>query len=171
MKKHGIMLLFIFLGTLLIRSIAMSLSLESPAFLPNTSIPKEYSCKGLDHSPALNWHGAPAGTQSFVLIVDDPDAPNGTWDHWVLFNIPATLSHLKTATDLPAGAICGINSWGVQGYGGPCPPSGTHRYFFKLYALDSLLTVNSSANKQDVLNAMQDHILDSSELIGLYSHE
>ena len=147
----------------------MSLSLESPAFLANKPIPTEYTCKGEDHSPALGWRGAPAGTRSFVLIVDDPDAPHGTWVHWVLFNIPSTLSQLKPATELPAGTISGKNSWGTQGYRGPCPPSGTHRYFFTLYALDSRLTVNSSANKEDILNAMQTHILDSAELVGLYS--
>ncbi len=146
----------------------MSLSLESPVFIHNASIPKQYTCNGDNISPALKWSGAPAGTQSYVLIVDDPDAPMGTWVHWLLFNIPATLTHLDEATQIPAGAISGKNSWDQQGYGGPCPPSGTHRYFFKLYALDSKLTVNSSVNKQDLLNAMQNHILDSSELIGLY---
>jgi len=146
----------------------MSLSLESPEFLHNASIPKKYTCNGENLSPALKWHGAPAGTQSYVLIVDDPDAPMGTWVHWLLFNIPATMTHLDEATQTPAGAISGKNSWDKQGYGGPCPPSGTHRYFFKLYALDSKLTVNSSVNKQDILNAMQNHILESSELIGLY---
>ena len=146
----------------------MSLSLESPEFTHNASIPKQYTCTGKNISPALSWHGAPAGTQSYVLIVDDPDAPMGTWVHWLLFNIPAILTHLDEATQTPAGAISGKNSWHQQGYGGPCPPSGTHHYIFKLYALDSKLTVNSSVNKQDILNAMQNHILDSSELIGLY---
>ena len=146
----------------------MSLLLESPSFIHNASIPKQYTCNGENISPALKWSGAPAGTQSYVLIVDDPDAPMGTWVHWLLFNVPATLNHLDEATQTPASAISGKNSWDQQGYGGPCPPSGTHRYFFKLYALDSKLTVNSSVNKQDILNAMQNHILDSSELIGLY---
>ena len=146
----------------------MNLSLESPGFTHNASIPKQYTCNGENISPALSWHGAPAGTQSYVLIVDDPDAPMGTWVHWLLFNIPGTLTHLDEATQTPAGAISGKNSWDQQGYGGPCPPSGTNRYFFKLYALNSKLTVNSSVNKQDILNAMENHILDSSELIGLY---
>ena len=146
----------------------MSLSLESTAFLSNTSIPPQYTCNGSNYSPALHWHGAPVGTQSYVLIVDDPDAPNGTWVHWVLFNIPAKYNHLDEATETPTGAISGKNSWDLKGYGGPCPPSGTHRYFFKLYALDVLLTVNSSATKSDILNAMEGHILDSSELVGFY---
>ena len=146
----------------------MSLSLESPAFLSNASIPPQYTCNGENYSPALHWQGAPVGTKSYVLIVDDPDAPNGTWVHWVLFNIPATCNHLDEATETPPGAISGMNSWELKGYGGPCPPSGTHRYFFKLSALDVRLTVNSNATKSDILNAMEHHILDHSELVGLY---
>jgi Raf kinase inhibitor-like YbhB/YbcL family protein len=146
----------------------MSLVLESPAFSANEPIPVEYTCKGTDHSPALSWHGAPAGTKSFALIMDDPDAPGGTWDHWVLFNIPATLNELKASARLPAGATSGKNTWGNQGYGGPCPPSGTHRYFFTLYALDTQLSLDSAANKQDVSHAMKGHILDKAELIGLF---
>ena len=146
----------------------MSLFIESPAFLNNAVIPRQYTCQGINQSPPLHWKGAPEATASYVLIVDDPDAPNGTWDHWVLFNIPKALDHLDEATETPTGALSGLNTWGAHGYGGPCPPSGTHRYFFKLYALDVLLTVNSNSNKQDILNAMQNHILDSSQLIGLY---
>ena len=146
----------------------MNLALESPAFIHNALMPKQYTCNGQNISPALKWSGAPTGTQSYVLIVDDPDAPMGTWVHWLLFNIPATLTHLDEATKTPVGAISGKNSWNQEGYGGPCPPSGTHRYFFKLYALDSKLTINSNVNKQDILNAMQNHIMDTSELIGLY---
>lgn len=168
LNKKWLALLVVIFCTLNIVSMAMSLSLESTTLIHNASIPKQYTCNGENISPALQWHGTPAGTQSYVLIVDDPDAPAGTWVHWLLFNIPATLTRLDEATKTPAGAISGKNSWDQQGYGGPCPPSGTHRYFFKLYALDSKLTVNSSVNKQDILNAMQNHILDSSELIGLY---
>lgn len=146
----------------------MSLSLESPAFLNQTLMPKQYTCNGSNYSPALSWQGAPAGTKSYVLMVEDPDAPNGIWVHWLLFNIPATLTQLDEATEVPTSAISGKNSWGAQGYRGPCPPNGTHRYYFKLYALDSRLTVNSSVNKDDILNAMEGHILESSELIGLY---
>ncbi len=150
------------------RSMAMRFLLESSVFIHNTSIPGLYTCDGADRSPALTWKGAPAGTQSYVLIMDDPDAPNGTWDHWLLFNIPATLNRLDEATDLPAGAISGKNSWGNTGYGGPCPPSGTHRYIFTLYALDTQLTLHSGVNKQHLLGAMEGHVLASSELIGLY---
>ena len=146
----------------------MSLSLNSPAFSSNASIPKQYTCNGKNYSPALHWSGAPAGTRSYVLIVDDPDAPMGTWVHWLLFNIPASVNHLDEAAPLPTGAISGLNSWGKQNYGGPCPPNGTHRYFFKLYALDSMLTLDASADKEALLNAMESHILEHCEIIGLY---
>ncbi|KTD21953.1 Phosphatidylethanolamine-binding protein [Legionella lansingensis] len=148
----------------------MGLSIESPAFANNGFIPVQYTCDGADSSPPLLWKDAPVQTKSYVLIVDDPDAPAGTWVHWVLFNIPADVKQLN-GSGLPAGAESGKNSWGKVGYGGPCPPSGTHRYFFKLYALDTVLTLTSSANKQDVLKAMQNHVLESSELIGLYSRK
>lgn len=147
----------------------MPLSLTSQSFADQNNIPKKYTCNGQNSSPDLEWSGAPSGTKSYVLIMDDPDAPNGTWVHWVLFNIPGNLKQLSEAAELPAGAISGHNSWEQKGYGGPCPPSGTHRYFFKLYALDTILTINSSVRKSDVLNAMQDHILESCELVGLYS--
>ena len=169
MKLKQTILLIITLLTFSLKGIAMSLALQSSAFLTNTPIPKQYTCHGEDHSPDLSWHGAPTGTQSYVLIVDDPDAPGGTWVHWLLFNIPATVNHLDKATQLPAGAISGKNSWGTAGYRGPCPPSGTHHYRFTLYALDTRLTVNSSVNKQDIINAMQNHILERAELIGLYA--
>ncbi len=146
----------------------MPLTITSPAFEHQANIPAQYTCNGKNHSPALNWSAGPSGTKSYVLIMDDPDAPHGTWVHWVLFNLPANLTDLQTATELPAGAISGKNSYDQTGYRGPCPPNGTHRYFFKLYALDSHLSINSSVTKEDVVNAMQDHILASSELIGLY---
>lgn len=149
----------------------MSLTLESPAFIANALIPGLYTCDGLDRSPALTWRDAPAGTQSWALIMDDPDAPGGTWDHWLLFNMPAVLEGLDEATELPAGAVSCKNSWGKTGYGGPCPPSGTHRYIFKLYALDTQLSLDSSANKQALLNAMEGHVLASSQLTGLYKRE
>ncbi|WP_019218198.1 YbhB/YbcL family Raf kinase inhibitor-like protein [Legionella tunisiensis] len=146
----------------------MSLSLISPAFAANTMIPIQYTCQGADISPALLWQDAPAETKSYVLILDDPDAPSGDWVHWVVFNIPPTVQRLADDAELPAGAINGKNSWGQTGYRGPCPPSGTHRYFFKLYALDMLLTLNANATKQDVLAAMANHVLEQSELMGLY---
>lgn len=146
----------------------MSLSVESPAFHENALIPTEYSCEGVDRSPPLSWQGAPENTKSFALIMDDPDAPNGTFVHWILFNIPADKAELEANASIPKGAVSGTNSWGKTGYGGPCPPSGTHHYHFKLYALDTELSLDETANKQDVLDAMKNHILDESVLIGLY---
>lgn len=166
-KKYGQMVLFTILFNLSIGSFAMGLSIESSDFANNTLMPVQYTCDGADNSPSLLWKESPAQTQSYVLIVDDPDAPAGTWVHWVLFNIPADIRQLE-ASEAPKGAISGKNSWGSTGYRGPCPPSGTHRYFFKLYALDTILTLNTTANKQDVVKAMQGHVLESSELIGLY---
>jgi Raf kinase inhibitor-like YbhB/YbcL family protein len=147
----------------------MSLSLESPAFKANSQIPQQYSCDGKDVSPALSWHNPPENTKSYVLIVDDPDAPGGDWVHWVLFNIPAQVRSLASAAETPVGAVSGRNSWRRTGYRGPCPPNGTHRYFFKLYALDTVLNLDSSANKQDVMAAMKGHILESTELRGSYT--
>ncbi|KGP64416.1 kinase inhibitor [Legionella norrlandica] len=147
----------------------MSLLLKSPAFDHNELIPDEFTCNGADYPPPLIWEDAPQDTKSFVLIMDDPDAPTGIWVHWVLFNLPASCDELDAAIDIPEPAISGKNSWGNTGYGGPCPPSGTHRYFFKLYALDIFLSLDEKSTKQDVEYAMQGHILESSELIGKYS--
>ena len=120
-----------------------SLSLTSPAFSEGEAIPGKHTCDGEDLSPALAWSAPPEGTQSFALIMDDPDAPVGTWVHWVLYNLPANARSLAEGIlpdeTLPDGSLPGKNSWKIIGYGGPCPPSGTHRYFFKLYALDSKL--------------------------------
>jgi hypothetical protein len=146
----------------------MSLTIESPAFASNTFIPSQYTCKGEDLSPPLAWHDSSLSTKSYVLIVDDPDAPSGVWDHWVLVNIPPNVKQLDEGAQLPSGAVNGKNSWGGIGYRGPCPPSGIHRYFFRLYALDTILRVSDYVTKTEVLQAMKDHILDSSELIGLY---
>ncbi|CEG59725.1 YbhB/YbcL family Raf kinase inhibitor-like protein [Legionella micdadei] len=146
----------------------MSLSLESTAFISNTMIPSQYTCDGLDSSPPLAWQDSSAQTRSYVLIVDDPDAPGGTWDHWVLFNIPAAVKQLPEGSVKPEGALDGKNSWGSLGYRGPCPPSGVHHYHFKLYALDSTLNLPSGVGKQAVMQAMKGHILGSTELIGLY---
>lgn len=143
--------------------------LESSAFIDNAFIPKEYTCNGSDYSPPLVWKNAPKNTQSFALIMDDPDAPRGLWVHWVLFNIPSDCQELKTSNGIPPQAISAKNSWGRTGYGGPCPPSGTHRYFFKLYALDTLLTLDGRATKTEVEKAMQNHILEQAQLIGRYS--
>jgi len=155
---------------------AMTLKIASSAFAPNASIPSLYTCDGKDVSPPLAWSGAPAGTKSFALIVDDPDAPDPaapkmTWVHWVLYNIPATapgLSEAVKSTALPGGTREGLNDWGRTGYGGPCPPVGRHRYFHKLYALDVVLTPLSRPDKAALERAMQGHVLMRAELIGTY---
>ncbi len=149
----------------------MALVLTSPAFEQGVAIPRQYTCQGEDISPALAWTGAPSGTQSFALIMDDPDAPRETWVHWVVFNLPAEQTGLPAAVVPDAdlgGGIQGRNSWRANGYGGPCPPSGTHRYFFTLYALDTVLSLDESATKADVLAAMQGHILAEAQLMGTY---
>ena len=146
----------------------MSLELTSDAFANGQSIPVKYSCNGKNISPALAWNEPPASTQSFVLIVDDPDAPMGTWVHWVLFNIPDSTRSLQENTDTRA-MSAGKNSSGNIHYDGPCPPSGTHRYFFKLYALDSTLSLSPGATKEQVLKAAEGHILAQGELMGTFS--
>ncbi|GGI76784.1 YbhB/YbcL family Raf kinase inhibitor-like protein [Legionella impletisoli] len=147
----------------------MAFTLTSEAFKNNGNIPVKYTCQGEDRSPPLTWSNVPDGTQSFVLIVDDPDAQSGNWVHWVLFNISQSIHGLDENTTLPSGATSGLNSWDKTGYGGPCPPSGTHRYQFKLYALDTTLSLGSEARKTDIMNAMQNHILAETKLVGLYS--
>lgn len=150
----------------------MGLKLTSSAFAEGELIPRQYTCDGRDISPPLSWTGAPAGTKSFALICDDPDAPVGVWDHWVCFNLPPSLAGLPEAVPrteaLPGGGLHGRNSWGKLGYGGPCPPGGVHRYFFKLYALDAELNLKAGATKKDVEKAMQGHILAESQLMGRY---
>jgi Raf kinase inhibitor-like YbhB/YbcL family protein len=146
----------------------MSLELTSDAFMSGQSIPAKYACTGRNISPALAWNEPPSGTQSFALIVDDPDAPMGTWVHWVLFNIPASTSSLPENADT-SGMSAGKNSSGNMHYDGPCPPSGTHRYFFKLYALDSTPSLSPGATKEQVLIAIGDHILAQGELMGTFS--
>ena len=145
--------------------------ITSTAFEEDGTIPVIYSCDGADISPELNWTGVPEGTQSFALILDDPDAPGGTFTHWVIFNIPADATGLeenvpKTAT-LASGAIQGRNSFGMIGYGGPCPPLGqSHRYFFTVYALDTALDLASGASKAQLLAAIEGHILAEAEIMG-----
>lgn len=151
----------------------MTLKLTSPAFAQEQPIPQKFSCDGEDVSPALQWSGPPPNTQSLALIMDDPDAPVGTWVHWVLFNLPADSHTLPEAVapeaELADGSRHGQNSWKRLGYGGPCPPHGTHRYFFKLYALDVPLNLSSGADKGQLLQAMEGHILVQTELMGTYS--
>ncbi|NWG07120.1 MAG: YbhB/YbcL family Raf kinase inhibitor-like protein [Chloroflexi bacterium] len=147
----------------------MSLQLTSDAFANGQSIPAKFSCLGKNISPALAWTEPPAGTQSFALIVDDPDAPGSTWVHWVLYNIPADVRNLPESFSAQDPVSVGKNSWGKLSYGGPCPPSGTHRYYFKLYALDSTLSLSPGASKEQLLKAMEGHILAQSELMGTFS--
>lgn len=151
----------------------MSFELTSPAFDHEGAIPPKYSCQGEDISPPLSWTEPPAGTKSFALIADDPDAPVGTWVHWVLYNIPADAQELPEGVPaqdkLSDGSLHGRNSWRRYDYGGPCPPGGTHRYFFKLYALDTPLDLGPGARKKKLLNAMEGHILAQTELVGTFS--
>jgi Raf kinase inhibitor-like YbhB/YbcL family protein len=140
------------------------LTVSSPAFENNNLIPSKYTCDGDNVNPPLIIEGIPEKTKSLVLIVDDPDAPMGTWDHWVVWNISPTN---KIEENTVPGTE-GINDSRKHSYGGPCPPSGTHRYFFKIYALDTKLDLNSNSRKKDVEKAMQSHILAKGELVGLY---
>jgi Raf kinase inhibitor-like YbhB/YbcL family protein len=152
------------------------MQLTSPNFSDQKIMNKKFTCDGGNISPALEWSGVPEGTKSFVLIVDDPDAPDPanpqmTWVHWVLYNIPATVSSLPEgvkAKDLPTGTLQGLNDWKKTGYGGPCPPIGQHRYFHKLYALNIILPDLNRPTKEKLEKAMQGHILYKAELIGLY---
>ena len=150
----------------------MSLQITSPTFAEEDAIPAVYTCTGDNISPELAWSGAPEGTQSFALIMDDPDAPGNTWVHWVAFNLPTDAvglpENVMSDDDLPGDAVHGSNSWRRNDYGGPCPPSGTHRYFFKLYALDVVLDLEAGASKDDVLAAMDGHVLAEAQLMGTY---
>lgn len=144
-----------------------TLKLSSSAFKHNDSIPPKYTCDGADVNPPLVIENAPLNTKSLALIVDDPDAPAGNWVHWVVWNIDPTTNEIKENT-VPSGALQGINDFRRHDYGGPCPPSGTHHYFFKLYALDMMLNLGQKANKAELERAMKGHIITQGELIGLY---
>ena len=146
------------------------MKITSSAFSDGALIPIKYTCDGDDISPPLVWSDIPENTASFVLINDDPDAPVGTWDHWILFNLEGKTTELAENVDLSklAGVQLGRNSWRRNDYGGPCPPYGTHRYFFKLYALDIKLDLPAGSSKQDIEKAMAGHILAEAELLGRY---
>ena len=151
----------------------MAFQLSSPAFQPNADIPKKFTCDGPDVSPALRWADPPAGTQALALICDDPDAPVGTWVHWVLYDLPPTERELPEGVQkdetLTNGARQGRNDFRRIGYGGPCPPPGpAHRYFFKLYALGAKTNLKPGATKAELLKAMEGHILAQTELVGKY---
>jgi Raf kinase inhibitor-like YbhB/YbcL family protein len=153
----------------------MDIKITSSAFEEGGLIPSKYTCDGADISPPLQWESVPEGTKSIALISDDPDAPMGTWVHWVLFNLPADTTELAENIPpdktLPNGARQGITDFRRIGYGGPCPPSGTHRYFFKIYALDAELNLAAGAGKKDLLKAMEEHILGQGQLIGKYKRK
>ncbi len=149
------------------------MTLTSSAFASGATIPNQYTCKGEDVSPPLAWSGAPAHASSYALIMDDPDAPSGTWVHWVVWNIPATAHLLPEGVpkreELDDGTRQGRNSFRKVGYNGPCPPEGqTHRYFFRLYALDTKLKLSSGANREEVDEAMKGHVLAQSEYMGTF---
>ena len=147
----------------------MTFQIQSAAFINDNSIPSKYTCEGSDISPPLSWKNEPENTKSFVLIIDDPDAPKGTWDHLIIFNLPVTTHDLsENISSVPKGALYGKNSWGKSEYNGPCPPVGEHRYYFKLYALDTNLNLSSGASKSQIESAMQNHILAETKLIGRY---
>ncbi len=156
--------------------VAMSFQLTSQAFKNGEEIPSKYTCQGMDISPPLSWSGVPSGTKSLVLIVDDPDAPDPanpkmTWVHWVLFNIPPEVTDLPEGVkenELPPGVRSGLNDWHRTGYGGPCPPIGRHRYFFKLYALDTVLDRLERPTKDELEAAMNGHVLAEAVLMGTY---
>ncbi|MCE5250471.1 YbhB/YbcL family Raf kinase inhibitor-like protein [bacterium] len=151
------------------------LTVTSTVFSAGGSIPSRYTCDGMDISPQLAWSDPPDGTKSFALICDDPDAPAGTWVHWVMYNIPAGVQELSekmpSQEKLGSGALQGTNDFRRIGYGGPCPPSGTHRYYFKVYALDTMLDLKPGATKQQLLRAMEGHIRAQGELMGRYSRQ
>jgi Raf kinase inhibitor-like YbhB/YbcL family protein len=151
----------------------MAFSISSESFKSGSEIPKKFTCDGADVSPELSWTAPPSGTQSLALIADDPDAPAGTWTHWVVFNLSPTTTHLTEGVnkvdELPGGARQGRNDFRKIGYNGPCPPPGKpHRYFFKLYALNTTLQLNAGSSKQELEKAMQGHIADKTELMGTY---
>jgi len=151
----------------------MEIKMTSPAFEEGGMIPEKYTCDGMDVSPPLAWTSVPEGTETLVLICDDPDAPMGIWVHWILFNLPAAINELPEnilpERELENGAKQGMNDFRKIGYGGPCPPGGTHRYFFKLYALDTEIDLEVGATKSVLLKAMEGHVLAEGQLMGRYS--
>lgn len=151
---------------------SMNITIITKQFKTGDPIPTEYTCDGLNSSPEVWWDTVPAQTRSLALVCQDPDAPVGIWDHWIIFNIPPHVTHLKKnirAEDIPA--VYGTNSWGNSAYGGPCPPSGTHRYFFMLYALDKELSLTANATKKDILKAIEGHVIQRAQIMGTYQRK
>lgn len=164
-----VLFLFAIIGCMNNENLTLGImKLTSSAFENGNDIPSKYTCDGGDLIPPLNISEVPENTKSLALIIDDPDAPVGLWVHFILWNIDPMTSEIAENI-VPTGSISGINSWGKTGYGGPCPPSGTHRYFFKLYALDTTLDLSSTIDKAGLKKAMEGHILDQAELLGKYS--
>ena len=157
------------------RKDTINMEIKSPAFENEGMIPSEYTCDGKNISPQLKWENIPDHTKSLALICDDPDAPAGDWVHWVIFNIPPDVTELEEniplSKELKNGAVQGLNDFRKNGYGGPCPPSGTHRYYFKLFALDIMLAPDANAKKSDLLDAMQGHILAQAQIMGKYKRQ
>ena len=154
----------------------MSIQIVSTAFADSQPIPAKYTCEGQNISPPLRWSTLPLSTKSHAIIVDDPDAPSGVWVHWVIYNLPSSIAELFEGIPklqlLPAGVMQGLNSWPRLGYDGPCPPPGKpHRYFFKIYALDTMLNLKAGVTKNDVLREMRSHILDEGQLMGTYQRK
>ncbi len=146
------------------------MNITSPAFDNSGAVPSEYTCDGANVNPPLVMSGVPTAAKSLALIVDDPDAPRGTWVHWTLWNIDPQTTEIKEHS-VPPGAIEGVTSFGKPGYGGPCPPSGTHHYHFKLYALDTQMALDASADKARLEAAISGHVIAFHELIGLYARK
>ncbi|MFH1800070.1 MAG: YbhB/YbcL family Raf kinase inhibitor-like protein [Candidatus Omnitrophota bacterium] len=148
------------------------IEVRSSAFVEGDKIPSDFTCDGADMSPPIEWSGVPARAQSLAIIMDDPDAPSGNWTHWLVYDLPPDLTQLRAGIaageKLPGEALQGRTDFRKTGYGGPCPPSGEHRYFFKVYALDTMLHLKSGASKQELLKAMQGHILAEGVLMGRY---
>lgn len=143
------------------------MKIENTSFKNGASIPSRFTCQGADVNPSLTIKEVPAAAQSLALILDDPDAPAGTWVHWLVWNISPQIKEILE-NSIPGNSVQGKNSWGRSNYGGPCPPSGTHRYFFRLYALDHIISISSSAEVKELENAMKGHILAEAEIIGTY---
>jgi Raf kinase inhibitor-like YbhB/YbcL family protein len=171
-KTIFLLLIFISIAGISKSQTAGNFKLISSAFEEGKPIPIKYTCDGSNVSPALSWSGAAEKTISFALIMDDPDAPMGTWVHWVMYNIPDTVISLEEAVNVSKiNAIDGLNSWTEKGYNGPCPPGGTHRYIFKLYALDKTLAPKETMDKDELVEAMKGHILSEATLTGLFRVE
>ena len=159
-------------GTQATQSATPGIKLVSRAFTEGQTIPRQYTCDGINISPPLEWTGLPKSAKTIAIIADDPDAPAGTWVHWVIFNLPADtlgmVENVPATEDVAGGGLQGKNDFQKIGYGGPCPPSGTHRYFFKIYALDGELPLKAGATKSEVEKASEGHIVGQAQLMGTY---